>query len=444
MSFLVRLFIKLTGVIPTWILFRPKIYFEDPSQRIPHLKGKAIIISNHTSIMDYFLMVLIFPFRCLHYFVGEFVFKMNKFVAFLNWGMGNVNIDRGVADMRYMVKSQKILKKGGVIGLFPEGHFNKKKTLDSFKTSFVHLAVSTNSPIIPIYIDPTTFNFFKRTKLIIGKPIDVKDYIKGGVFNEEVASEIAQKMRDKINYLATLYKNYSKYKTFGYFHFRYLFLDFVKITGILFKLILYPTKYLYENKDTKKKWKLNNGGLITSNHLSFVDPLNIIFSLFNKRVRVITGEIIYRSNPKILTWLLNSFACIRINNEGETVDISSIRDAVNILKSFGIVAIFPEGHINREGTTGDYKGGAIMIAWLSSSMIYPIIILKKYKIFRMQYIIKGDPINLEDYMGENERFNSEAILKFSNVLKSRNEEIKKIGLDMLKKRGKRAYKNHIG
>lgn len=443
MSFLVRLFIKLTGVIPTWILFRPKIYFEDPSKRIPHLKGKAILISNHTSIMDYFLMVLIFPFRCLHYFVGEFVFRMNKFVAFLNWGMGNINIDRNVADMSYMVKAQKILKKGGVVGIFPEGHFNRKKFLDPFKTSFIHLAHATKAPIIPIYIDPTTFNFFKKTRLIIGNPINVDDYIKDGIFNEEVANKIANEMRSKVNYLATLYRNYRKYKTFGFFHLKYWFLDFVKITGYLAKIILYPTTTLYEDKDTKNKWKLKYGGVVTANHMSFVDPLNIIFSLFNKRVHILTGEVTYRSNPKILTLFLNAWGCIRIDNESENVDISSIKEAVNTLKSFGVVAIFPEGHISRDGHELDYKGGAIMIAALSSAKIYPIIFLKKYKKFHRQYMIKGHPINLKDYMGENERLNGEVIARLSNVLKTRNNELKEIGFEMLKKRGKRAFKDHI-
>lgn len=443
MKFLVRLFVKLTGAIPTWILFRPKIYFEDPNQRIAHLKGRAILISNHTSIMDYFLMLLIFPFRCLHYFVGEFVFKMNKFVSFMNWGMGNINVDRNVADMKYMSTSQKILQKGGVVGIFPEGHFNKKKRLDPFKTSFVHLAALTNTPIIPIYIDPKTFNFFKRTRLIIGKPIYVSEFTSNTQLSEEEAIEIADKFRSKITYLSTLYKNYRKYHTFGYLNFHHFFFDFVKITGFIPNLIGYPIRNLYEDKTTKNKWKIKNNAIVTSNHISFIDPGLMVFANFNRRIRILAAEVLYASNPKIMTHFLNAMNCIRINNEIETGDLAAFNDAINILKSFGVIGIFPEGHIYRNNEETNYKEGVSVLAYLTNSPIYPMIILKRYRLFRRQYIMRGNPIYLKDYLEDNEQLSINTIKRLTNILQTKNKELKELGLKRLESFGKRAYQYHI-
>ena len=85
-------------------------------------------------------------------------------------------MDRDSHDFSFMDKSQEILEKGGVVGIFPESRIPEKdeeKPLE-FKVSATALALSSNVPIIPVYTDGVYFKK-KRARVIIGKPIYVSE-----------------------------------------------------------------------------------------------------------------------------------------------------------------------------------------------------------------------------------------------------------------------------
>ena len=56
-------FVKITGYPLEFFYYRKKIYYEDKKHTNRKIKGGALIISNHTDIYDYPLMMYVFPSR---------------------------------------------------------------------------------------------------------------------------------------------------------------------------------------------------------------------------------------------------------------------------------------------------------------------------------------------------------------------------------------------
>ena len=164
-------FTKITAWILQKICFRTKVYYEEKSAQGRRIKGSAIIISNHTSIYDYAVFLFVFFNRTLRYQMAEVLFKKALLRNFLKL-MGGIFVDRNSNDFGFIDKSQSILEKGGVVGIFPEGRIpenNEEKPL-AFKSGVTQLALMSNAPIIPVYTNGSYFQK-NRARVIIGKPI---------------------------------------------------------------------------------------------------------------------------------------------------------------------------------------------------------------------------------------------------------------------------------
>ena len=164
-------FTKLTAWLIQKICFRTKVYYEDKKAQGRHVKGPAIIISNHTSVYDYAVFLFVFFNRTLRYQMAEVLFKKALLRNFLKL-MGGIFVDRNSNDFGFIDKSQSILEKGGVVGIFPEGRIpenNEEKPL-AFKSGATQLALMSNAPIIPVYTNGSYFQK-NRARVIIGKPI---------------------------------------------------------------------------------------------------------------------------------------------------------------------------------------------------------------------------------------------------------------------------------
>ena len=58
-------FVKATGWPAYKIAFRTKIYYEDKSVQSRRIKGAAMVVSNHTSVFDYAVLLFVFFTRTL-------------------------------------------------------------------------------------------------------------------------------------------------------------------------------------------------------------------------------------------------------------------------------------------------------------------------------------------------------------------------------------------
>lgn len=191
-------FTKITAWPVQKLCFRTKIYYENKKVQSRKIKGPAIIISNHTSVFDYAVFLFVFFSRTLRYQMAEILFRKKLLKWFLK-NMGGIFVDRNSHDFSFIDKSKKILDKGGVVGVFPEGRIPEKseqKPLE-FKTGVTQLAIMSNVPIIPIYTNGSYFNK-KRARVMIGTPINVLEWVDETKDFKTNLEEISLKLRKKI------------------------------------------------------------------------------------------------------------------------------------------------------------------------------------------------------------------------------------------------------
>ena len=191
-------FVKITGWLPAFLIMRMKVSYENKKIQKRHIKGKAILVSNHTSVYDYACFLYLFFFRTLRYQMAEVLYKKKLLALFLKC-MGGIYVNRDSMDFSFMDKSKKILEKGGVVGVFPESRLPKEGESRPlpFKESAVLLALESDTPIIPIYTKGNYFSW-SRTRVIIGTPINVREYYDIKKTEKENIENLTNLLRDKV------------------------------------------------------------------------------------------------------------------------------------------------------------------------------------------------------------------------------------------------------
>lgn len=190
--------VKVTGWPIQLLCFRKKIYYENKEKQGRKIKGPAIIISNHTSVYDYAVMLFVFHSRYLRYLMAELLFNKKGLGGFLK-AMGGIKVDRDSFNFSFIGKSLDILEKGGVVGVFPEGRLPKEGESRpiEFKPSSAYLAYLSGVPVIPVYTDGSYFNK-KRAHVLIGEPIDVESIIDKNLSEKENIEKINNTFRQKV------------------------------------------------------------------------------------------------------------------------------------------------------------------------------------------------------------------------------------------------------
>ena len=167
-------FVKLTGWPVQWLCFRTKITYENRAVQSRRIKGSAIVVSNHTSVFDYAVLIFVFFGRILRTQMAELLFRKGLLGPFLK-GMGGIYVDRDSHNMGFVQKSLAILEKDGVVCVFPEARLarpGEERPLP-FQTSPFYLALESGAPVIPVYTNGSYFQK-KRARVRIGTPIDVR------------------------------------------------------------------------------------------------------------------------------------------------------------------------------------------------------------------------------------------------------------------------------
>ena len=191
-------FVKITGWLVQKIIFRTKIYYEDKKVQSRRIKGKAIIVSNHTSVYDYAIYLFVFFFTTLRCQMAEILYRKRFLALFLKM-MGGIYVNRDVHDLSCLDKSNEILCKGGKVLIFPEGRIPKKdeeRPLE-FKPGAAILALMSEAPIIPVYTNGIYFTK-KRVRVIIGTPIKIENLIDKNLSEKENIDIVNKAIKEKI------------------------------------------------------------------------------------------------------------------------------------------------------------------------------------------------------------------------------------------------------
>lgn len=200
MSRVVVGFVKLTGLIPALLFLKPKVYkVNNNSKR--YLHSKAILMSNHMSLLDFVLYLIVFFWRNIHFLIAEVMFNKGKLFSWFLYKIGGIFVDRNACNFSFVEESLRVLESNRMVGIFPQGRLPVNGKPFPFKPGIVLVALRTDAPIIPVYTDGN-YGLFKRAHVIIGEEIYIRDYIKyddaAAVTNEEIAS--LAKMLEEKNY----------------------------------------------------------------------------------------------------------------------------------------------------------------------------------------------------------------------------------------------------
>lgn len=162
------------------IVYPCKIYGKE---NIPN--GGAILVCNHFSAIDCAFLVDVYSKD--NFFMSKKEAFDNKFLAFFLKRFGAIPIDRSGTDLKAFYATAKILKNDHKLTIFAEGTRNKTGTdvLQPLKSGSAVLSVKTKKPIVPIMILKKP-KFFRRTYLMVGKPIDFSEFYGKKLSNEDI------------------------------------------------------------------------------------------------------------------------------------------------------------------------------------------------------------------------------------------------------------------
>ncbi len=139
------------------------------------LKGGAILVANHTSFADPFLVATSFWYRRVFFLVAEIVMK-GKLRSLLLRGVGSIKIERSVADIEAIKRSVSVLKEGRVLVVFPQGGIVQGAEVETIKSGAVLMAIQAGVPIIPMHICARP-RWYNRRSVIIGNTINPAEII---------------------------------------------------------------------------------------------------------------------------------------------------------------------------------------------------------------------------------------------------------------------------
>ena len=85
-----------------------------------------------------------------------------------------VPVDRGGSDMAAMRTCISVLKEGGVLGIFPQGHRYKHDESHEMQSGAAFIALRTHVPVVPIHVSGPV-RPFRFTRIHIMPPVDLSD-----------------------------------------------------------------------------------------------------------------------------------------------------------------------------------------------------------------------------------------------------------------------------
>ncbi len=419
-----RIFLLITGFIPFIIFIKPKFFYVSQKAKKEFKKNKkgVLYVPNHTSVLDYYSFVFKRWYRYVHTVVAEVVYK-NKFMGLLNNTMGNIKVDRTNGQNALAIKTTiDYLNKKKIVLIFPEGKLEEKPgVVQDFNQTFAWLSLKTGKPIVPFYIDGR-YGLFKRLTIVVGETIYPNNVEEDEISDEEV-NNLSELTRNKIKKMATICRDHKKYKTKKIFTTKYWLLDFTKITSIPIFYFVFPTKKYYLGDKKKIRAALKDNALICANHVGPCDVMFIYLHFLSRRIRIITAEDVYFS--KFFNFVLKRSGNIKYHrNTMQKVDLQAFREAIDTLNGRGVVAIFPEGHINFSGKLDDtFQGGASTLSLMTNTPIIPFIFVNPYKYFCFNRVVLGEPIYPSDYFDDLTHIDTDKISAFNDIIYNKMKEL---------------------
>jgi 1-acyl-sn-glycerol-3-phosphate acyltransferase len=162
----------------------------------PLPEGPLILAANHRSFIDpgvlgsvadrpiiYMMHAKYYDLRLLNWF-----FRMSRCIV----------VDNAADTRATMRASEEVLRQGGVLGIFPEGHISKDGSLQPAQPGVAWLARRTGAPVIPVHLGGTREVLARGSKRLrvhpvtarMGEPLVFAGYPEGRAGDQAFADDV--------------------------------------------------------------------------------------------------------------------------------------------------------------------------------------------------------------------------------------------------------------
>lgn len=119
------------------------------ADRIP-ADEPLVIVANHDSFIDGFVVAAAFPDRRLTFLSSSYLFDLPVYGSFLR-AMGALPVQRQRSNLGSLKTAIEVLKRGGTMAVFPEGGLARNEILGGA----AYLALKANATLLPLHITGT-------------------------------------------------------------------------------------------------------------------------------------------------------------------------------------------------------------------------------------------------------------------------------------------------
>lgn len=174
-------FLKKFMVAVTQILFPFKLVGAEKVEG-----GACVLVGNHYRIWDIVHMACTTKEK-VHFITKKELYK-NKFLAHLCGIVEAIPVSRDGQDAKAVMTALRYLKNGEKISMFPEGTRNRtEEELLPLKGGAAMFAIKARVPVYPVMC-PHKTRLFRRTKILVGDPIDLSAFYERRLTAEDYAA----------------------------------------------------------------------------------------------------------------------------------------------------------------------------------------------------------------------------------------------------------------
>ena len=159
----------------------------------------CILIGNHIHAIDPVTLAVFYKANEIHFIAKESIFE-NRWLARILTKLHAFPVNRGETDMRAMRQAVQVLRDGHVLGIYPEGHRQKDRTVKAIETGVAVIALRSGVPVVPVYVSGH-YRPFGRLRLTVGPPIPLDD-IRSGRADTEALETVKRRVVESLNALA--------------------------------------------------------------------------------------------------------------------------------------------------------------------------------------------------------------------------------------------------
>ena len=143
----------------------------------------------------------------------------------------------------------------------------------------------------------------------------------------------------------------------------------MKVTGYIVQKIIFRTKIFYEDRKTSSR-RVKGGAIIVCNHTSVYDFAALLFVFFGRTLRCQMAEVLFKK--RLLGLFLRAMGGVKVDRNAN--DYAFMDKCERILAKKGVVLVFPEGRLPKEGEERPlpFGPGAAYLAFRSGAPVIPV------------------------------------------------------------------------